>query len=82
MSGFAQDLVPERILYEFGFTHNSMGKANKMIPALRFIIMAGSAVSGQNSGIQTRRALRAHEQHHFPAEFTRTRLPVADRPGR
>ena len=44
--------------------------------------MAGSAVSGQNSGIQTRRALRAHEQHHFPAEFTRTRLPVADRPGR
>ncbi|EPY4136419.1 hypothetical protein ACXDTJ_003798 [Klebsiella quasipneumoniae] len=60
MSGFAQDLAPERILYEFGFSRNNVGKANKKICALRFIVMAGSAVSGQNSGIQTRRALREY----------------------
>ncbi|HCI4279049.1 TPA: hypothetical protein NO555_002342 [Klebsiella variicola subsp. variicola] len=42
----------------FGFIHNNAGKTNKRIRALRFIVMAGSAVSGQNSGFQTRRALR------------------------
>jgi len=42
----------------FGFIRNNAGKANKRIRALRFIVMAGSAVSGQNSGIQTHRALR------------------------
>lgn len=49
--GVRQDQILKTILYLFGFTRNNAGYDNKRIHALRFILMAGSAVSGQNSCI-------------------------------
>lgn len=53
ITGFRTDLSRKRILYVFGFTRNNAVKGNKRIHALRFILMAGSGISGQNTCIHT-----------------------------
>ena len=51
MTGLMEDLSRKRILYAFGLSRNNAGLDNKSIRALRFIVMAGSGLSGQNNCI-------------------------------